>query len=281
MRESKFANHEGLSITFNDGSGYTFNPAPAYNYAYSPMLIGSKITGFSLPDSVAYPVEIGVKGNTPSDVADKFDRILALFKSDITANLPGKLTINGYTLDCFVSEMTPTQNLNTLKSANFVVYTDNPQWYKEIRTYKFTPDNEIILDSVPLEELKPKAYPLGYPYGYPNPYAIKKVRNPLYTPAQFKLSIKGPCTPSITIGGHVYAVNADISDGEMLTINSRTREITKRTADGSIINLFDSRNRESDIFQSIPVGDSDVAWNLINRFFLTLIDERLIPPWSV
>lgn len=280
MRESKFANHEGVSITFNDGSGYTFNPLPTYSYAYTPMIIGSKIAGFSTADTLSYPVEIGIKGSTPEDVADKFDRIISLFESDITAQSPGRLTVNGYSLDCYISGMSITQNLFNLKSATFTVFTDFSKWFKEQKTYQYTPSTEIILDST-VEETETESYPHGYPHGYPNPYAVKTVRNSLYTPAQFRLTVFGPCTPSITIGGHVYAVDADIADGETLTVDSRTKQITKRAADGTVTNLFDSRNRESYIFEPIPVGDSAVVWHGIDKFFLTLIDERNIPPWSV
>lgn len=280
MRESKFANHEGKSITFNDGSGYSFNPLPTYAYSVNPNVIGSKISGFTNADTVTYPVEIGVRSQRAEDVGNKLDQLLSLFKSDISANSYGELTVNGYSLDCYITAMTPTQNLNLLKSATFTVFTDRPVWYKDLQTYQFTPDSSIIVNSPTGETLKSVTYPHGYPHGYPNPYSKKRVINPLYTPAHFKITVFGPCTPSITIGSHVYAVNAEIGVGEMLTIDSRSKTITKRAADGTISNLFDKRSRESNVFEPIQPGENQVAWQGINKFFLTLVDERLVPPWS-
>lgn len=280
MRESKFANHEGQVITFNDGSGYSFNPLPTYTYSINPSVIGSKIAGFNTADTLSYVVEIGVKGSNAEDTANKLDQLLALFQSDISANSYGRLTINGYSLDCYVTAMTVTQNLHTLKSAAFTVFTDKPTWFKELQTYQYAPDSSIILNSPDEEQLPTQSYSHGYPFGYPNPYAIRKIANPLYTPAQFKLAVMGPCTPSIIIGGHVYSVNSEVGAGEILTIDSRLKKVYKRAADGTITNLFDCRNRDSFIFEKIPPGENQISWQSIDKFFLTLVDERTIPPWS-
>ena len=280
MRKSKFSNHEGKSISFNDGSGYSFNPLPTYAYNVNPNIIGSKIAGFTTADTVAYSVEIGARGINAEDTGNKLDALLSLFKSDISANSYGRLTVNGYSLECYITAISPAQNLNTLKSVLCTVFTDRPTWFKEIRTVRYTPDSVIIENSPSGQPLTSKSYPHGYPYGYPNPYAVKKITNELYSPAQFRLTIEGPCTPSITIGGHIYGVNADIEAEETLIIDSRQKTVIKRTADGKTVNLFDSRNRDSFVFEPIPVGESVVAWQLINQFFITLIDERMIPPWS-
>lgn len=280
MRESKFANHEGKTITFNDGSGYSFNPLPTYTYNVNPNVIGSKIAGFTTDDTVTYAVEIGVRGVNAQDTSNKLDALLSLFKSDISANSYGRLTVNGYSLECFITGISPAQNLNTLKSVMATVLTDRPTWFKEFKTVQYTPDSVIIENSPSGQPLTSKSYPHGYPYGYPNPYKVKKITNELYSPAQFRLTVEGPCTPAITIGGHIYAVNADIATGETLIIDSRQKTVQKKTADGQFVNLFDSRNRDNFIFEPIPSGESNVSWQEINKFFITLIDERMIPPWS-
>ena len=97
----------------------------------------------------------------------------------------------------------------------------------------------------------------------------------------FRILIYGEAVnPHITIGGHAYAINGTVGEGETLLIDSTAKTITLTTASGSTVNWFDKRSRDSYIFEPIPAGDSEVLWNGSFRFDLTIIEKRSEPRWT-
>lgn len=282
LRKAKYTNHLGISVSFNEaGSPYTLNPFNLRGYDFAATVMSDRITGFSHSGVKNYPVNIGVVGNSAEETAENYDYLASLFESDVLAASPGILEINGYSLKCYISGLTPQTSLKRGKEAIATIITDNGLWYKELFTMLFTKDSSIILDSE-LEEYNVITYPHGYPYGYPLGAVVRELNNTALRPTHFRLIIEGPTySPTIIIAGHTYSVNADIPNGAKLIIDSRNATITLVDSSGTETNVFDKRNRESDVFQKIPAGISRVTFNNIaEKFYLTLIDERSYPKWS-
>lgn len=126
-----------------------------------------------------------------------------------------------------------------------------------------------------------KGYPYDYPYDYANASNNGKIYNQHFVPCNFLMQISGyALNPIITIGDHVYQVDATVQEGELLTIDSREQTITLTRSNGVVENLFSKRNKDSYIFEQIPSGSSDVQWNGAFSFSITLFEERSEPKWT-
>ena len=282
LRKAKYTNHLGVTVSFNEaGSPYTLNPFNLRSYNAAANVMSDRITGFSYGSVKNIGINIGVVGGSAEETATNYDYLASLFESDVLAVLPGTLEINGYSIKCYISGLTPQSSFKRGKEAIAAVITDNLLWYKELFTVKYTPDNQIILDSE-LENLNKLTYPHDFPYAFATDITVKKIDNPALHPAHFRLIIEGPAmSPTITIGGHIYSVDVSVSEGSRLIIDSRASTITLTDANGISVNVFDKRNRESDVFEKIPTGTSRVQFGqAIEKFYLTLIDERSYPQWS-
>ena len=123
-------------------------------------------------------------------------------------------------------------------------------------------------------------YPFAYPYMYSAPTNISYILNEHYSECGFKMVIYGPCVdPAIRINGHLYEVIATLSEGEYILVDTRDKSVKKYASDGTVEDLFNSRNKESEIFEWIPAGSLAVSWNLSFGFDITLFQERSEPRW--
>lgn len=276
-----YTNHLGIKVDFNDPqSPYTCNPLPLRSFSTTATVLSNKITGFTNEEIKSFTVELGVKGRNRKETADSYDYLISIFETDTLAALPGMLTVNGYSLKCFINGFGVVASLNCAKKVTATVTSDTNSWYKELFTMLFTGNSSIILDSEPLSYPLIE-YPHGYPIGYPTELAVKEINNPALRPTDFRLIFEGPIySPSVIIGGHTYAVKTEVERGESLVIDSRAKTIT-RISDGKQINEFSKRNRESYIFEKIPIGINKVSYgNDVQKLFITLIDERSYPKWK-
>ena len=124
-------------------------------------------------------------------------------------------------------------------------------------------------------------HPFDYAYDYAVTVNGRTIQCDSAGKNEFRILIYGPAiNPYITIGGHKYAINGTISEGETLLIDSITKTITLTTATGSKVNWFDKRSRDSYIFNPIPAGNSAVLWSGNFGFDLTVIEKRSEPRWT-
>ena len=109
------------------------------------------------------------------------------------------------------------------------------------------------------------------------------MNNDHYGECDFKMIIYGPCTnPVIRINGHAYEVAAALYAGEYILIDSRDHTVYRYLIDGRKQNLFNQRNKESDLFQKVPAGRCAVLWNAAAfGFDLILFQERSEPAWNL
>jgi hypothetical protein len=282
LPNAKYITHEGKLIEFNvKGGNFTLNPLPLRSFAVEPQVLNNQVSGFLSGNTTSYPVELGVVGKTIKETADNYDYLLNLFEDDIEAVSPGTLVVNGYSLKCYINGITPSISMRKGKTFTATITTDNPLWYKELSTVVFTPDMSFIQNTPPANAVKPINYPHNYPYDYGINQNIKIIDNKALRASHFRLIIEGfVSNPIITIGGHIYSVAVEVPELSQLIINSREGTITLIDENGSRTNAFDKRNRESNVFQKIPSGKSEVLYKNISKFYLTPIEERRFPPWK-
>lgn len=124
-------------------------------------------------------------------------------------------------------------------------------------------------------------YPHDYPFDYGSATATQRVVNTGFVASNFRLVIDGPCVnPLVTIGGNAYQVNVTVAAGQYLLIDSVEKTAALQSNDGTRTNVFNARNRDSYIFEKIPVGENVVAWSGDFNFEITLLEERSEPKWT-
>lgn len=268
-----YENHLGQRF---DGlaNGVYLNQSNLRDYGWDYATINGKITRFyrgikerSLP--------LVVHGATADEATAAKNRLHEIAEVDIVAAIPGKIFIGDYYTMGFIKASAKANYMRLLKHAKITLtlLSDDPAWYRD-ETHSFFPGSGNV---APVDGM-------GYPYDYPYDYAGTKARiincDSVGSNA-FKLRIYGPAVnPSVSIGGHIYAINGTLAAKESLLIEcSPKKRITLNKPDGSRVNWFDKRNRDSYIFQEIPPGQHTVVWNELFGFDLTIIEKRSEPKW--
>ena len=83
-----------------------------------------------------------------------------------------------------------------------------------------------------------------------------------FVASNFRLIINGPCSnPVVYVGEHAYQVHCNVGAGEYLMIDSSGKTIELVSSTGAKTNVFNSRNKDSYIFEKIPVGKNPVSWD--------------------
>lgn len=233
---------------------------------------GSRINSFA-KDSVSYTVTFWIYGSVANRKAI-LNEFYDITTRDVENNTPGRLTWDKYYCNCYVTESTtsPTSN-DSVTELEVIFFLPIPFWYME------TSQHYNTLSSAEVNNIN---YDL--PNDAPKDYMSPKDRllsNNNYTACDFRISIYGPCeNPVVQIAGHDYGVNAKVESGEYLVIDSLSKKIYLKTHDGEKVNCFNLRDRDSYIFQKIPVGTLEVGWSDNFTFDITLIESRSEPKWT-
>lgn len=206
------------------------------------------------------------------------NKLFEVFEKDVLTRKYGKIHIGDYYLRCYI---TGTKKTEYLVNKNYMVIsatvrTDVPEWIKETTTAfnvsnnKKTRNIERHLD-----------YPYDFPHDYKNSLASYQVTNSGLVASNFILTIFGYVQqPTLYINGHEYTVNVVVDDNEYLTIDSINKTIILTKANGEQVNCFNKRNKDSYIFEKIPVGTNVITSQSQRfRFNVTLLEERSEPKW--
>lgn len=267
-----YENHLGQRF---DGSanGVYLNQSDLRDYGWDYSTINGKITSFrrGLKER---SIPLVVHGATADEATAAKNRLHEIAEADIMAVIPGKIIVGDYYTTGFIKASAKANYMRLQKHAKITLtlLSDDPAWYRD-ETHSFFLSSG---DVAPVEGM-------GYPYDYPYDYAGTKARTincDSVGSNAFRMRIYGPAVnPSVSIGGHIYAINGTIAAKESLLIDGQKKTITLTRADGSKVNWFSARNRESYVFQEIPPGQHTVSWNETFGFDLTIIEKRSEPKW--
>ena len=232
-----------------------------------------KITDYSLD------IEINARGGAFQKAVDYLEDVA---EKDIINVTPGKLYVGNSYLKCWLTGTWKDRWVNDLFSISnsLTVTSDYPYWITE-ESFSFLRASQSGAVSPWLD------YPYDYPYEYSKVRNVQYIQNSNYTASGFRITIYGPCiNPLIRIAGHVYELQTTLYESEYAIIDSSTRyskdrKIVKVKADGSQEDIFNSRNKASDIWQKIPAGRSIVSWNGAFGFDVVLFNERGTPRWTL
>lgn len=187
----------------------------------------------------------------------------------------GKIVLNGYYLNCwiFASENPDYHKAPNAIRTEFTVVSDDPIWYRDAK-YQF-------YRSAAAESATGLDYGFDYSFDYYAAATKKVCENNSVPDANFQMIIYGPViNPEVVVDEHIYRLTASAEDGEYIVIDSSGKtSITKVANNGSTTNLYNSRYRDSYIFQKISEGEHNVSWNGTFDFDIIIKEERSEPEW--
>lgn len=271
LREIKYINHMNEELVFG-GTKLWIEESDLLDFVWDVKSKNNRITGFER-GIINRKITIHIKCNSEIEGTQKKNELFEVFEKDVLTRKHGKFIIGGYYLKCFVTESKKTSIMlrKGYMKVEVKVITDYPYWIKETKTTFgygiYSPGKNLDFNN-------------DFAYDYTSNMLGKELKNTGITPVNFKMIIYGSCeNPTINIGGHIYSVNVKLAKDEYLIIDSITKKIIQKHTDGSETNCFNLRNRESYVFEKIPVGVNLVSIVGDFKFDVTLLEERSEPKW--
>ena len=269
-----YEDHHGRRLVGRDNGVY-LNYSDLRNYSWEYDIINNKISRFYRPVTQR-KLPLLVKCDSEENALAVLNRIQELAETDIEARLPGKIWINGYYTNGYITGSSKSDYLITKRMCKLelTLTSDDPAWYSEKSFYfSATGEEETVVEGAD--------YPYDYAYDFGTTLQGRTiVADAGFGDNAFRLKIYGVAVnPSVVIAGRTYAVNGTVGAGESLLIDSVDKTITLTRATGAIINWFDARSRNNYIFQPIPKGQNTVGWSGNFAFDLTVIEKRSEPKW--
>lgn len=274
LERLKYKNHLGEEISFGQG-GFFVNQNDLRNFFWNYTSRNNRLSSFK-KGVVNKTLTVIIACESEEEGLEKRNELFEVCEKDVLANKHGKFIIGDYYMKCFVVGSTKTDYLygNHRMTVTLSVVTDFPEWVKESTTL-FRKNAETTTGGDFLD------YAFDYPIDYAYEFAIQNLINDDFVATNFRLIIYGSCSnPRIFIGGHEYTINADVSSGEHLIIDSAEKTIVLVKSNGEKVNCFNKRSRDSYVFEKIPVGSSSVSWEGEFGFDITLLEERSEPKWT-
>lgn len=267
----QYVNHINERVDIGSGGIYA-GSSDLRDYTWSMEQRGNKISRL-YRDVATKTLPVIITAPTRDEAYQIRNRLFEVVEKDVLSMQPGKLICGKSYYQCYVTE---SKKPNYWKSPlNLVVEltltTDRPVWVTESQ-YSFSPQgsNDGYLD-----------FPFDFPFDFKSSAMINTLSNPGFVATDFRMDIFGACTnPQITINGHLYAVEAEVETGEYLAIDSAKKTIVKTAQNGEKTNLFNSRNKESYVFEKIQPGVNSVTWDGSFNFSVTILEERSEPKWT-
>ena len=267
-----YKNHVNETLEFGNG-GLFVNESDLHNFTWSVVSKNNKISSFSR-GVITKTLPVVIACTSEADGIAKRNKLFEVAEKDVLANKHGRIILGDYYLKCYVTASKKTGYLQSKRqmAVTLTISTDFPFWIKETMStfnYGAGPQGNNL------------DYNNDFPYDYASNLIGKQLNNTGFVSVNFRMRIYGPCeNPKVTIAGHDYEVSASLAENEYLTIDSINKTIVLTHTDGSTTNCFNLRNKESYIFEKMPVGMSTVSNNGNFKFDVTLLEERGEPKWT-
>lgn len=274
LEKIRYMNHFGEEVQFGSGGIYV-QENNLRDYAWTYKSHNDKISSFSRGIQEK-TIPIVIKCETVEEATAAKNALYEIMEKDVLMKEYGKIIIGDYYMKCYVLGSTKEEYLlsGTRINIKLRVVTDCPYWIKETE-FHFLPRNRR-----PDEDTGSLDFENDFPYDYTSTLLNMAVVNTGFIGSNFRMIIYGGCVnPEINIAGHLYNVNVDLSPNEYVVIDSVKKTITMTRYNGTQVNVFNSRNKESYIFKEIPSGNNMVSWNNDFGFDIILLEERGEPKW--
>lgn len=269
-----YKNHQNEVYEFGKAGIYV-DMNDLHDYEWTSTKKNNRITAFNRNVSKRKLPVIIICDTEAKGTAAK-NRLLEVTEKDVLALKHGQIIIGDYYFKCFVTKSQKKNYLTTKRymTATLTLESDFPYWVKETTTV-FRKGHELVVDGTTNLD-----YFFDFPFDYTSESNGRMLVNTGFVASNFRMIIYGECTnPVVYIGGHAYQVNCYVNKGEYLTINSVSKKIELVGNDGTITNMFNSRNKDSYVFEKIPSGTNTVTWDGDFGIDIILLEERSEPKW--
>lgn len=275
LEKIKYVNSLNETLEFGK-DGLFVNENDLRNFAWSVTSKNDRISGFK-KGIVSKTIPIVLKCDSEADGTALRNKVFEVFEKDVLMKQYGRLYIGDYYLKCYV---TGTKKTNYLTDTNYMVIsatvqTDVPDWIKE-STIVFS----VNVESDESDE-KFLDFPFDFSFDFKNGLTQSQIVNSGLIASNFILTIFGYTQyPTLYIGDHEYGIDVIVEEGEHLTVDSINKTIILTKLNGERVNCFNKRNRDSYIFEKIPVGINTITSQSQQiQFNITLLEERSEPKW--
>lgn len=274
LEQLKYKNHQNEVFEFGK-EGIYVDTSALHDYEWAVTEKGRKISALTYKVSKR-KLPVIIICQTEEDGIKARNRLMEVTEKDVLAMQHGQIIIGNYYFRCFVTRSQKKDYLRTKRymRITLTLVSDFPFWIKETTT-KFRKITETESTEGNLD------YNVDYPYDYYNSTESKKLSNTGFADSNFRMTIYGKASnPAVYVAGHLYQVDCEVAENEYLTIDSIKKQIILTGNDGTKINAFNLRNRDSYIFEKIPPGQNVVMWEGDFAVDITLLEERSEPEWT-
>lgn len=228
---------------------------------------GVRVSGFTRGPA-QYKSELlfyGTKEEQEKLINDLHDE----YEGDMRRKKTGRLIVDGQYLDMYVIGV-DARYKNGVTTDNIQIYAPYPYWMQE---------QKIVLDASAVTGSGFLDYEYDYSYDYTAPVMGRKlIKSDFPFTSEYQMVIYGlAVNPRITINGYPYTLYATIPQGAYVIIDSKQKSIMMYNTNGTRTDLFNFRNKTESIFQKIPAGDLDIAWDSSYGVDITVFRERSEP----
>ena len=289
----KYRNHTGGEFILHGDDLCFVDPMQLHAWEWSYEL-SNRVTGYGGAASGfarwprTFDLELRLRGYTHAAFLQRMDTLAGVADVDAIFGQPGRLVVTGKNaagqeitqyLVCYLAvrggqpEHPRGSNFAT---RTVTVLAVEPYWYT-LNSYT------IYAGSPETGDNDGKKYNYKYGYRYGTALGGNSIINTHYAPAPVRITVFGPAsTPSITIGGNVYAVTATLIAGQRLIIDP-TADAASRILivdeSGQTVNAFDSRDKAHDIFAPVQPGENPVIYSGDFDMILSLVQQRSELQW--
>lgn len=247
-----------------------------YNYSGYPDGSGGSVSQFSRHQKTK-SFNVSAHGFEQSEVETLLNKLHNITEYDTRYRSPGRLWLNSQYVSGYIvgSEIVK-------KSKHMVFVTKKLTFLPVIPYWCMEETKNFIAGGAESSSPYGKRYDGRYPYKYGTGYSQTMLDNTVGSwETPMILTIYGPAVnPSLSIGGHSYTLHTTIAANERAVIDQLHKKIYKIGTTGGRSNLFNTRDKTTDIFQFAPVGMVPVLYNGDYSFDITLVHQRSEPLWN-
>ena len=273
LEQLKYKNHMGEVFEFGK-DGIFVDSNNLHDYEWTVTKRGNRIAALNRTVSKRTLPVIILCETEAQGVAAR-NRLLEVAEKDVLALQHGQIILGNYYFRCFV---TKSQKNNYLISKRYMTATltltsDFPYWVRE-QTFAFRKQSEQTGG-------KNLDFAYDHPFDFYSGMGNRQMVNTGFVGTNFRMIIFGACSsPAVYVSGHLYQVDCDVAAKEYLTIDSISKKAYITKENGSTVNVFNLRSRDSYLFEKIPPGQNTVIWEGNYGVDIILLEERSEPKWT-
>ena len=276
-----YINHNGDKLILQ-GNEYSFMdvvPLRAFSWQYTST---DRLNGYGGRASnfrrgvKTVSAQVKIRGFNHAEFVQNMNRFVDIADADCVEGVPGKLYVGNQYLKCFLSVSGTIENNNRFTNfayRNIEILAVEPYWVTEETTVF-----NIVTPSE--EDTTGKRFDLKYPYRYGTGLAVETLINNHYSASPAIITIYGAVSnPTFHINGISYGVNIVVTSTERLVIDQVSNRIYLVGATGTETNVFDLRDKTTNMFNKFPVGESQIVYDGSFKMSITLVQQRSELKW--